>query len=308
VTRSSVGVQAKPAYVSTSTQVQPPCTSVSVQTYTNYASTSIQVDPKLPHLPSTEQTDDACRYMSLDVQSDAFTTERNPRHKSSSVTVRPSILTHPHIYISCGGQRRSLSPMDLGNTPYSQGCQSPQYWSPPERGGLDSPEYSPTHNNPGNTPTWNTWSPPHLRSRISTPQCSTPAKHHVLWDSQDASTAGHCVQTPSAVPLASTRVIDKHPTNSNISGIFQRSRHFVSAGVLVNFDQIPAVQQAGTNGKGPEVMTGTVRRQLYCFNIKLITNSRHQSRSHSQRRLRLPDLYCQQLQLLLRLGPYLLHP
>jgi hypothetical protein len=154
--------------------------------------------------------------------------------------------------------------MDLGNTPYSQGCQSPQ-WSPPGRDGLDSPEYSPTHNNLGDTPTWDSWSPSYLRSRISTPSHrSTPEKDHV---SQDASTASDWVHPPSSVPSASTPATAKHPTSSNSSGKIQHSNHFVSAGVLVNFDGIPAAHQAGTNGKHAVVVTGTVRRQLYRFNI-----------------------------------------
>lgn len=116
VTRSSVGVQAEPAYASISTQAQPTCTQVSVQTHSNCVSTAIQVD--LPHISTQVQTEDDRRYMSLEVQTDAPTTglnSWNDRHHPN--TVRPSVL---YSY-SCFYQLRGTAqkPFPHGSWQYS---------------------------------------------------------------------------------------------------------------------------------------------------------------------------------------------
>jgi beta-xylosidase len=92
VTRSSVGVQAEPEYVSMSTQV-------STQTYTNCVSTSIQVYPEFgPQNASSTQTEDDRKYTGLDVQIDASSMKHNLQDQSYLTTVRLAILSIPMFY------------------------------------------------------------------------------------------------------------------------------------------------------------------------------------------------------------------
>ncbi|KAF8229556.1 hypothetical protein L208DRAFT_1459814 [Tricholoma matsutake] len=237
VTHSSVGVQAQPVYVSMSTQAQSACTHISAQTYTDCVSTSVQFDPELlPHNSSSVQTEDDRRYTNLDVQTDVCTVD----HDSWD---QPYLTT-----------RKSLSPMDLGNSPYSEGYRSPQYWSPPGHRGSHSPNQwaanSPPYTQPVDTPTW---SPSYLPYRASTPsQCSTPEKpDHVLEGSADASAAGDCVHPPSPMPVASTTATDLNARSR--SGESQYSNKFVSAGMLFacgsSDDEKSALRQTNTSGE-----------------------------------------------------------
>lgn len=76
MSRSSVGVQVTPPYVSVSVQAQPAKAQISVQTHANCVSTSTQIDPP-PHSSSATQTEDNHRYMSLDIQTDTISEEAN---------------------------------------------------------------------------------------------------------------------------------------------------------------------------------------------------------------------------------------
>ena len=151
--------------------------------------------------------------------------------------------------------------MDLDDTPYTEGCHSPIYRSPPPSptwDTLDIPytegRHSPIHRSPPQrygqpSPTCDTldtptWSPSLLEYRTHTPSPdSTPEKYgRVLGDPADASATSDWAHPPSSINLAfTTATTQSNPSNSRErSGKSLSSNHFVSAGVL--FD-------SSTNGK-----------------------------------------------------------